>query len=422
MKNITIAKLNTLVTANAAQFTSELDKAQAIAKSKGKGINSALSGIGGMIGGALTIGAVTAFGKSVIDLGSQITDLSAQANMSQRNFQTLSVLAGDAGVSMEEVAKSSEKMRSKIQDAKDNAADPLNKTLHRLGLTAAGLAGLNTDEKWQAISIALSNAKDKQAAMNAASDIFGEKIGPKLRAVLGDVAGGLDKQAASMDGLILTDEQLKRLDDFGDKLERLGRFTKIFAVNLLDSKVGFDTLWKEAKAMAGFREQLDKNDIRNPGGFLLPGSKLPKEKTQQEMLAEKMQAANEKAWAENDRQYREELRRIAERKKFRMSDPKYLLEQRNKADNFKADVLELVLGKSLTMGGLLENLKRKPQSIDTMNTPTDAYSRIGLLTGDKVPPEQKVQTEHLKQIEDTLKKIRSILANPNSQNLAAYAN
>ena len=271
MKNITIAKLNTLVTANAAQFTSELDKAQAIAKSKGKGINSALSGIGGMIGGALTVGAVTAFGKSVIDLGSQITDLSAQANMSQRNFQTLSVLAGDAGVSMEEVAKSSEKMRSKIQDAKDNAADPLNKTLHRLGLTAAGLAGLNTDEKWQAISRALVGAKNQQEAMNIASDIFGEKIGPKLRSTFESLAGGIDKAAAGIGGMILSNDQLARLDDAGDKLQRLGLFAKVFAVNIADGNVGFQGLWKGAKQFFAGPEKLSKLDIRNSGELILPG-------------------------------------------------------------------------------------------------------------------------------------------------------
>ena len=144
-KNVTIARLNTLVTANASQFTKEMGKASAIAKSRGKSIHDALSTVGGALGVGLSVGAAVAFGKSIVDLGSQITDLSSVADMSARNFQTLSVLAGDSGVKMEEVAKASETMRQRLQDAKDNASDPLNASLRKLGLSAQGVATIEAD-------------------------------------------------------------------------------------------------------------------------------------------------------------------------------------------------------------------------------------------------------------------------------------
>lgn len=419
-KNVTIAKLNTLVTANAVQFTKEMDRAAAVAKGRGMDINGALSGIGGALGVGLSAGAVIAFGKSIVDLGSQVTDLAAVADLSARSFQTISVLAGDNGIKMDEVAKASETMRQRLQDASANGADPLNKSLHKLGLTSQGLSGLNTEQKWEVLADRLVNARNKQEAMNIASEIFGTKIGPKLRTTLEELAGGVGKASQNMGGLILTDPQLKRLDEFGDSLDRLGKFAKIFTVNLLDGKVGFQELWRDAKAMAGYKEKFDKNDIRNPGGLLLPGgnaSKMP-DGTLQQQLNDKMLATQKKAWDKNDREYREELAEIAERKAKRMADPFYQIKVKKERKSQVDGLMDLYMGDSGTLGGLLADVKQRPQAM-ALNTPTDAYSRIGLMTGAQVPPEQKKQTEHLKEIDDTLKKIRTLLSNPN---LAAYTN
>lgn len=421
-KNITIARLNTLVTANAVQFTKELDRASAMAKTKGKGINDALSGIGSALGIGLSVGAVTAFGKSILDLGGQIADLSSVADLNARSFQTISTIAGDSGVSMEEVAKASEMMRMKVQDAASNGADPLNKSLRRLGLTAEGLSALTTSEKWEVLSDRMVHATNKQEAMNIASEIFGAKIGPKLRATFAEIAGGLGKASAGMTGLILSDDQLAKIDEFGDKLGRLGKMAKVFAVNILDGSVGFQKLWEDMKAMAGYKEKIGKNDIRNPGANIIPGgvASMTPEKTQQELLAEKMARAMRRKAVEEDREYKEELDRIAKRKARREADPFNQIKAKRERSSAVSGLMDLYLGDSGTMGGILEDMQKQRSSRGAgSDAPTDAYSRIGLMTGTQVPPEQKKQTGHLKEIEDTLKKIRTLLSTPS---LAAYAN
>lgn len=419
-KNITIARLNTLVTANAVQFTKELDKASAVAKSRGANISDALSKVGGALGVSLGGAAVLAFGKSIVDLGGQITDLSSVADMLPRSFQTIATIAGDSGVKMEEVAKASETMRQRLQDAAADGADPLNKSLSRIGLSARGLSALTTTEKWEILASRLSTAANKQDAMNIASELFGTKIGPKLRATFAEIAGGVDKASAGMGGLILSDDQLARLDSFGDKLERLGKMAKVFTVNLLDGSVGFQKLWGDLKSMAGYREKFDKNDIRNPGANILPGgvaSKTP-EVTHQQLLQEKMAKAQRREAEKQDREYREELDRIAKRKAQRDADPFRQIKAKKARKSAMDGLLDLYLGDSGTMGGLLQDVKQRPEGM-SLNTPTDAYSRIGLMTGAQVPPEQKKQTAHLKEIEDTLKKIKTLLGEPNS---AAFAN
>ena len=416
-KNVTIARLNTLVTANAAQFTRELDKASAVAKTRGVAINSALNAVGA----GLSIGAVVAFGKSIIDLGGRITDLASQADLSARGLQAISVVAGDNGVSMEEVAKASEKMRSKLQDALANGSDPLNKGLRKLGLSAAGLSGLNTDEKWQAISRALVGAKNQQEAMNIASDIFGEKIGPKLRSTFESLTGGIDKAAAGMGGMILSNEQLARLDDFGDKLQRLGLFAKVFAVNIADGNVGFQGLWKGAKQLFTGPEKLSKLDIRNSGELILPGGSA---KPQGDLIAEKMRAAQEAAWKKNDEDYRKTLARIDERKarkaRQNASDPLYQLNLKKGRKDAAEKYAEAYLGGDPRFSGLLKDIQRGPVDASAMQSPTDAYSRIGLMTG-QVAPAQKESNEHLRKIRELLEKIATAVRGGTAQT-AAYAN
>lgn len=404
-KNITIARLNTLVTANAAQFTSELDKASAVAKTRGKSISSAFGGIGNSLAGALSVGALIAFGKSVVDLGGQITDLASVADLSQRGFQAISTLAGDSGVKMEEVAKASETMRQKLQDAKINASDPLNKSLRQLGLTSQGLSGLNTEQKWEVIASALVHAKDQQQAMNIASDIFGSKIGPKLRGTLVEIAGGVENAAGKMGGLIISDEQLKRLDDFGDSMQRLGTFTKVFAVNVMDGRVGFQDLWKSAKEMLGYGDKLKGTDIQASRGMGLKlggiGERAKLVQTGPTKV-DLMREAQAKAYADNDREYRAELARIEERKQRRMSDPEYQLKVRK----------------------ALDELTKAPAGQTVPQAPTDAYARIGLMSSAAAPnmQPQKETNEHLKKVNATLAQIRDGLAALKAQPTAAFGN
>lgn len=224
-QNITIAKLNTLVTANATQFMSELSKTTNVAQRAGAAIQKAL----GAVGIGLSVGAVVAFGKSVIDFGSQITDLSTMAGMGSDSFQTLSAKAAESGVTMEMVAKGAENLRSKLQDAADGNQQ-VRDELGKLKLSFAGLISLAPEKQWEAVARAAAESKDQQQALNIVSDLFGAKIGPKLKEVLQALAGkdGFAGLSEQMKGLRIDKESLKSLDDAGDALTNLWTKIKIF--------------------------------------------------------------------------------------------------------------------------------------------------------------------------------------------------
>lgn len=245
---ITIANLNALITANATQFLSELGKVQTQSSKTASFVNSALSSIG--VGLSLT--GLAAMSKSIIDFGSHIVDLSEVASMGAQPFQTLSALAAESGVQMEQVAKASENLRSKLQDAATDGAGPLAYKLRDLGLEAKALQELAPEKQWVAFAKALDGATDKQAALNTLSEVFGAKIGPKLKQVLDTLATKDWKDIEkSMKGIRIDDEQLKMLDEAGDQLERIGTALKVIGANVLTKSMSFMDKFGSAGAMAG---------------------------------------------------------------------------------------------------------------------------------------------------------------------------
>lgn len=403
MAGTTIARLNTLVTANAAQFQNELGRAGDASKVFKSTVNRAMAAVGVSFGAAQ----VVAYGKSIIDLGGEITDLASQANMVPRTFQVISAYAAESGVTMQEVAKASENLRSKLQDAATDGANPLNKALKDLGLTAVGLQALKQEEIWETVARAQKGATDQQAAMNAVSELFGAKIGPKLRQTLDALSQGFDTAAQNARGLYFDDAQLKQLDEFGDKLTRLSMRAKIATVSLLDSSKGFQDFWR---AITG-PEKLVKGDIRIPGANMLKGG-----------MAEQWAATGGAPGQVKPLSVADRMR-MAEQA-ARDADIFAGIKEENRKKKEIEDAL------SLFFDPIDEAMKANQQGrkkgagdissrgIDFENT--DALSRIGLLTGQVANPELKKQTDLLGQMNRFLDSINSQIGN--MQAPAAFSN
>ena len=249
MARKTIGSLNTAITADAQQYVNEFKRAQRATSDGVSSIATSLASLGGALGASLGIGAVLSFGKSIVDLGSQITDLSMVANMGTSEFQAIALTAMDSGLAFEQTAKAAENMRSKIEDAaKGNAAAV--ETFKTLNLSAAGLKALAPERQWEVIATAIANAKDSQAAMNAATDIFGAKIAPKLRETLALLASeGFDALSKSTKSLQFSPEQLKTLDEAGDQMARLWHYTKLIGATLITGKGQAATTNAEQQAL-----------------------------------------------------------------------------------------------------------------------------------------------------------------------------
>lgn len=190
-----------------------------------KNINKAL----GKIGLGLSAAAVVNFGKAVLELGGQITDLSNQAGISTDAFQTFSNVAAESGVDAQQVANAFVQMRKNIQEGTD-ASTGAGKALADLGLNADRLQALAPERQFEQIAKAIATATDKNKAFNAGLEILGAKNAPKLTEVLQRLGTeGLDAISKSVEKLRLSPEQLKSLDDAGDKLTFIWTRLKLIA-------------------------------------------------------------------------------------------------------------------------------------------------------------------------------------------------
>lgn len=262
MARKTIGTLNTAITADAQQYVNEFKRAQRATTDGVSSIAASLKSFSGALGVSLGAGAILSFGKSVVDLGSQITDLSMMANMGSQQFQTIALTAMNSGLEFEQTAKAAENMRSKIEDAaKGNTAAV--QTFKVLNLSAAGLQALAPERQWEVIATAIAGAKDQQAAMNAASDIFGAKIAPKLRETLSLLAsGGFDKLGDATKGLRFSQDQLDTLDKAGDAMAKIWHYAKLMGATPV---VAVAKLLANEKALESAKKNLARLESTGQG-------------------------------------------------------------------------------------------------------------------------------------------------------------
>jgi hypothetical protein len=205
-----------------------------------KAAGASFSSVFGAFSAVLSVGAIVEFGRSIINLGGQINDLSVQANLSTDSFQALSNIGRDSGVDFEMIAKSSENLRSKIQDAVSGNKEAIA-SFSKLNVTAQELKAIGLEKAWSVIGIKIREATDKSEAFNAVSDIFGAKIAPKLKQVFDELGkSNLEDLGKKFKDLTLSPSQLKALDDFGDKTaantQRLKAFAAQLTLNLIEYK------------------------------------------------------------------------------------------------------------------------------------------------------------------------------------------
>ena len=85
-----------------------------------KSFGKSLDGIKSTLIGAFSVTAIASFGKSIVDLVSQISDIATQTGMSVSSWETISRISGDAGVKVETMKNAMLKLRTAQDDAVAN--------------------------------------------------------------------------------------------------------------------------------------------------------------------------------------------------------------------------------------------------------------------------------------------------------------
>lgn len=236
----TVGELNIKLNIELARLDAQIKQSNQKIATMGKRMNSDISKAArainttlGSLGIGVGVGALAAFGKEIIALGSKINDLSIQAGISTDAFQTFAAVGRESGVSGEQIAAAFNKMSQTIQDAADGSKSAVE-SLAKLKLTAAGLKALKPEEQFTLIATQIAGAEDKSKAFSAALDILGSKNAPKLKEVLQRLGTeGFGALADATEKVRFSEDQIKTLDDAGDALQRIADTMKVIAAKAL---------------------------------------------------------------------------------------------------------------------------------------------------------------------------------------------
>lgn len=212
-------------------------------------------------GVGLGVAGIGMMAKSVLDLGGKLNDLSIEAGMTTDSFQGLAYANLQNGLAFEQTAKAAENLRSKIQDAVSGNESAI-KSFQALNLTGEGLRALSINKQWEVIAISLANATDKQAAYNAIADIFGAKIGPKMKETLDQIAtSGFEEISRGFDSIKLSEKDIKNIDRAGDSFQIMFSKVKTYAASAF---VGAQN------SLEKFLTELQRSSMRiRPQGLLI---------------------------------------------------------------------------------------------------------------------------------------------------------
>lgn len=228
-------------------------------KQFGLSARAALAGIGIGVGVAGTLSSL----KSIIDYGSKITDFATQANISTDAFQTLSIAAQDAGLSQEQLANSLFYLRKSIGETLAGTGEAIQ-SFKDLGLSARYLSRLPLEQALEEVAKATLNAEDKTKAYGQALDILGSRNAPKLQEVLERLAReGFGKINKETEKLRISEENLKTLDDAGDKLARIITYLKVLgAKTVISASDSLSSIVPDVESIKGIEAEIKRLEAR----------------------------------------------------------------------------------------------------------------------------------------------------------------
>lgn len=169
-----LAELKAIVGIDAGNYKAGVKEITSLTSSFQKSI----SGIGGMLAGAFSVGAIIAFGKSLMNTAHEMDKTAEAVNLTMGALIALKTVAAEHGMDMEDLSK----VLAKVRDAQGslvNLSEKHEKALKSLNISANEFVGAGTDKALELIANAYVKANGSAEAFAAINDLFGGKIGRK---------------------------------------------------------------------------------------------------------------------------------------------------------------------------------------------------------------------------------------------------
>jgi hypothetical protein len=241
------ARITTKVDANTRPFERKMDRAGGRAKQfKGQ-----MGAVGKSIIGAFAVGAVVAFHRKIVNVGSALSDLADNSAVSTDFVQVITELGKEAGAAATNIENSLLKTRQAQGKALEGAV-AMQKAFATLGVTQEDLGKMNTEQVYQAVARGLRDANGSAESFVAMQQIIGVRAGPKMLTALLKLADeGLPALTKGLKdaGQIMDEQTIKQLDQMADAAERVNTKFTVWGANLQGKFLG--GLYIAGKAMKG---------------------------------------------------------------------------------------------------------------------------------------------------------------------------
>lgn len=210
-------------------FEGGLKRSQSLAIGFGREFKSTLAA-------AFTVGAVSAYTNKLLNLADNTKDLADQLGITTEEVQRLNYIADDSGVAFDKWAAAIGKVSAARNEALGGGekAEKLRKLFERFGVTNADLANESVRAFDILKKLAASAGELSTLSQSQLTELLGEKAF-RLISSLGQLNADLPIQ-------IISDEELKRIDDAAKKIKLLQNEVDTYAATMLAKTLGgFET-------------------------------------------------------------------------------------------------------------------------------------------------------------------------------------
>ena len=156
-----------------ARLQSDMGRATSVFKKGMAQMSSDVAMVKNALTGLVSIGALTAIGKSAIDLGSQLTDMSARVGVAASDLSALSYPAKMVGVQIEDLGNAFKFMMKNIAEA-ENAESDQALALDILGVKLDELKGKTPLEQFLRLAEAFNRLEKDENRMAVGLALFGK--------------------------------------------------------------------------------------------------------------------------------------------------------------------------------------------------------------------------------------------------------
>lgn len=217
----TLDELVIRIRADTAQLERALKNAQQQTQDTGNRMRAVLTDLRGQFAAlvpALSVAAVVSFGKQAIAAADHINDLAQRTGFAGSTLSALNTPLKQSGSSLDEFAASMARLNNALGEAATGDNQSAVQAFDDLGLSVKRLLALPQEERFFAVARALSGLKDITQQQAAAQNLMGRGAAvliPLINELGGNLKEFTDEAKAS--GRAISDEDLKRIDEFGDK-------------------------------------------------------------------------------------------------------------------------------------------------------------------------------------------------------------